>query len=103
MRCFYLEGLCQSQKIVFSSFMTNEDPRGRHISLQFIPFACYMIAQQCPCLVRLSLRNTGEQRERGGLTNITISSQVACDHRKVLRAELVSTPQDLVKSERGRR
>ena len=53
-----------------------------------------MIAQQCPRLVRPSLTNTGEQRGRGGLTNITISSQVACDHHKVFRAELVSMPPD---------
>ena len=45
-------------------------------------------------LVRPSLANTVEQRGRGGLTNVTISSQVACDHRKVFRAELVSTPPD---------
>ena len=44
--------------------------------------------------VRPSLKITGEQRGRGGLTNITISSQVACDHHKVFRAELVSTPPD---------
>ena len=84
MRRFYLEGLRQSQITVLFSFVTKEDPRG----------ACYVIAQQLPCLVRLSLTNTGEQRGRGGLTNITISSQVACDHRKVFRAELVSTPPD---------
>ena len=64
------------------------------MSLQFTPLACYVIAQQHPRLVRPSLTNTGEQRGRGGLTNITISSQVACDHRKVFRAELVSTPPD---------
>ena len=45
-------------------------------------------------LVRPSLTNTGEQRGRGSLTNIMISSQVACDHHKVFRAELVSTPPD---------
>ena len=55
--------------------------------------ATYVITQRHR-LVRPSLTNTGEQRGRGGLTNITISSQVACDHRKVLRAELVSTPPD---------
>ena len=53
-----------------------------------------MYAQPCPHLVRPSLTNTGEQRGRGGLTKITISSQVACDHCKVFRAELVSTPPD---------
>ena len=53
-----------------------------------------MIAEQRPRLVRPSLTNAGEQRGRGGLTNITISLQVACDHRKVFRAELVSTPPD---------
>ena len=74
--------------------MTDKYPRGRNISLQFTPLACYVIAQQRPCLVRPSLTNTGEQRGRGGLTNITISSQVACDHHKVFRAELVSTPPD---------
>ena len=94
MRCFYLEGLCQSQQTVLFSFVTDEDPRRRNISLQFTPLACYVIAQQCPRLVRPSLTNTGEQRGRSGLTNITISSQVACDHRKVFRAELVSTPPD---------
>ena len=94
MRHFYLEGLCQSQKSVLFSFVTDVDPPGRNISLQFTPLACYVIAQQRPCLVRPSLRNTGEQRGRGGLTSITISSQVACDHRKVFRAELVSTPPD---------
>ena len=56
--------------------------------------ATYIIAQQRPRLVGPSLTNTGEQRGRGGLTNITISSQVACEHRKVFRAELVSTPPD---------
>ena len=94
MRRFYLEGLHQSEKTVLFSFVTDGDPRGRNISLQFTPLACYVIAQQCPCLVRPFLANTGEQRGRGGLTNITISSQVACDHRKVFRAELVSTPPD---------
>ena len=94
MRCFYLEGLHQSKKTVLFSFVTDEDPRGRNISLQFTPLACYVIAQQCPRLVRPSLTNTGEQRGRGGLTNITISSQVACDHRKAFRAELVSTQPD---------
>ena len=54
----------------------------------------YVTTQLCPRLVRPSLTNTGEQRGRGGLTNIAISSQVACDHRKVFRAELVSTPPD---------
>ena len=53
-----------------------------------------MIAQQRPRLVSPSLTNTGEQRGRGGLTNITISSQVACDYCKVFRTELVSTPPD---------
>ena len=53
-----------------------------------------MIAQQRPCLVKPSLANTGEQSGRGGLTKISIGSQVACDHRKVFRAELVSTPPD---------
>ena len=55
---------------------------------------CALIAQQRPRLVRPSLTNAGEQRGRGGLTNVTISSQVACDHCKVLRAELVNTPPD---------
>ena len=64
------------------------------MSLQFTPFACYVISQQRPHLVRPTLTNSGEQRGRGGLTNITISSQVACDHCKVFRAELVSTPPD---------
>ena len=64
------------------------------MSLQCSPLACYVIAQQRPCLVRPSLTNTGEQRGRGGLSNITIGSQVACDHRKVFRPELVSTPPD---------
>ena len=31
-------------------------------------------------LVRPSLTNSGEQRGRGGLTNMTISSQFACDY-----------------------
>ena len=35
--------------------MTDEDPRDQNISLQFTPFACYMIAQQCPHLVRLGV------------------------------------------------
>ena len=83
MRCFYLEGLHQAQKTVLFSCVTDEDPRGRNISLQFTPLACYLIAQQRPCLVRPSLTNTGEQRGRGGLTNLTINSQVACDHHKV--------------------
>ena len=74
--------------------MTDEDSRGQNMSLQFIPLACYVIAQQRPHLVRPSITNTGEQRGRGGLTNIAISSQVACDHGKVFRAELVSTPPD---------
>ena len=94
MRHFYLEGHHQSKKTVLFSFVTDEDPRGRNISLQFTPLACYVIAQQCPRLVRSSLTNTGEQRGRGGLTNITFSSQVACDHHKVFRAGLVSMPPD---------
>ena len=53
-----------------------------------------MSVQQCPHLVRSSVTNTEEQRGRGGLTKITISSQVACDRCKVFRAELVSTPPD---------
>ena len=53
-----------------------------------------VIALQRPCLVRLSLTNTVEQRGRGGLANIRISSQAACDFRKVFRADLVSTPPD---------
>ena len=52
-----------------------------------------MIAQQRPDLVKPSLTNNEEQRGRGGLTNM-ISSQVVCDHFKVFRAELVSTPPD---------
>ena len=97
MRRFYLEGLRQSQKTVLFScvtVVTDKYPRVGSISLQFTPLACYVIAQQCPHLVRPSLTNTAEQRGRDGLTNITISSQVACDHRKVFRAELVSTPPD---------
>ena len=94
MRCFYLESLLQSQKTVLFSFVTDEEPRGQNISLQFSHIACYMIALQRPRLVRPSLTHTGEQRGRGGLTNITISSQVACNHRTVFRAELVSTPPD---------
>ena len=94
MRRFYLEGLCQSQKIVVFSFVADKDPRGGNISLQFTHLACYMITQQSPRLLRPSLTNTGEQRGRSGLTNITISSQVACDQRKVFRAELASTPPD---------
>ena len=94
MRLFYLEGLHQAQKTVLFSCVTDEDPRGQNILLQFTPLACYVIVQQHPCLVRPSLTNSGEQRGRGGLTNITISSQVACDHRKVFRAELVSKPPD---------
>ena len=94
MRRFYLEGLRQSQKTVLFSSVTDKDSRGRNTSLQFTPLACYVIAQQRPRLVRPSLTNAGEQRGRGGLTNKTISSQVDCDHRKVFRAELVSTPPD---------
>ena len=94
MRCFYLESLRQSQKTVLFSFVTDEEPRGGNISLQFTPLACFVVAQQRPRLVRTSLTNIEEQRGRGGLTNITISSQVACDHRKVFRTELVSTPPD---------
>ena len=93
MRRFYLENLCESQKNCTLQFC-EKDPQGGNISLQFSSLACYVIAQQRPCLVRPSPTNTGEQRGRGGLTNITISSQVACDHRKVFRAELVSTPPD---------
>ena len=91
---FLPRGSLSVTKTVLLSFVTDEDPRGGNISLQYTPFACYVIAQQSPCLVRPSLTNTMEQRGRGGLTNITISSQVACDHRKVFRAELVSTPPD---------
>ena len=94
MRRFYLECLHQTQKAVLFSFVTDEDLQDQNISLQFTPLSCYMIAQQCARLVRPSLTNIEEQRGRGGLTNITISSQVACDHRKVFRAELVSTPPD---------
>ena len=91
---FLPRGSSSVKKPILFSFVTDEDPRGRNISLQFTPLACYVIAQQCPRLVRPSLTNTGEQRGRGGLTNIAISSQVVCDHRKVFRAELVSTPPD---------
>ena len=66
----------------------------KHLAAIPPPLACYLIAQQHTCLVRPSLTNAGEQRGRDGLANVTISSQVACDHRKVLRAELVSTPPD---------
>ena len=61
-------------KTVLFSFVTDEDV---NISLRFTPLACYVIAQQRPHLVRLSRTNTGKQRERGDLTNIAISSQVA--------------------------
>ena len=91
---FLPRGSSSGTKTVLFSCVTDEDPRGQNISLQFTPLACYVIVQQHPCLVRPSLTNSGEQRGRGGLTNITISSQVACDHRKVFRAELVSTPPD---------
>ena len=91
---FLPRGPSSVTKTVLCSFLIDEDPRGRNISLQFTPLAFYVIAQQCPRLVGPSLTNTGKQRGRGGLTNITISSQVACDHRKVFRAELVSTPPD---------
>ena len=90
---FLPRGSLSVTKTVLFSFVTDKDPRGGNISLQFT-LACYVIAQQCPRLVRPFLTNTGEQRGRGGLTNITISSQVACDHCKVFRAELVSTPPD---------
>ena len=91
---FLPQGPSSVTKTVLFSSVTDEDTRHRNISLQFPPLACYVIAQQHPHFVRPSLRNTGEQRGRGGLTNITISSQVACDHRKVFRAELVSMPPD---------
>ena len=69
--------------------------RSKHLTAIYPgSLACYMMAQQHPRFVRPSLTYTGEQRGRGGLTNITISSQVACDHCKVFRAELVSTPPD---------
>ena len=62
--------------------------------------ACYVIALQRPCLVRPSLTNTEDQRGR----DMTISSQVAGDHCKLFRAELVSTPPDgLDTLTRGRR
>ena len=89
---FLPRGSSSGTKTVLFSCVTDEDPKGRNISLQFTPLACYVIAQQRPRLVRPSLTNAVEQRGRGGLTNIMISSQVACDHRKVFRAELVSTP-----------
>ena len=91
---FLPRGCSSVTKTVLFSFVTDKNPRGQNISLQFPPLACYVIAQQCPRLVRPSLPNTVEQRGRGGLTNITIGSQVACDHHKVFRAELVSTPPD---------
>ena len=94
MRRYDLEGLRQSQKTVLFSLVTDEDPRGRNLSLQFTPLACYVIARQRPRLVRPSPANTGEQRGRVGVTNIIICSQLACDHCKVFRAELVSTPPD---------
>ena len=84
----------KNKQTVLFSCVTDEDPQGGNISLQFPPLACYVIAQQRPRLVRSSLTNTREQRGRRGLTNITISSQVACDHCKVFRTELVSTPPD---------
>ena len=58
-----------AKKTVLFSFVTDKEPRGGNISLQFTLLACYVIAQQCPHLVRPSLTNTGEQRGRGGLTN----------------------------------
>ena len=91
---FLPRGSSSVTKPVLFTFVTNEGPRGQSMSLQFTPLACYVITQQRPHLVRPTLTNTVEQRGRGGLTNITISSQVACDHRKVFRAELVSTPPD---------
>ena len=91
---FLPRGSSSGTKTVFFSFVTDEDPRSQNISLKFTPLACYVVAQQCPYLVRPSLTNTGEHRGRGGLTSRTISSQVACDHHKVFRAELVSTPPD---------
>ena len=91
---FLPRGSSSVTKTVLFSFVIDEYPRCQNISLQFTCLACYIIAQQRPRLVRPSLTNTGEQRGRGGLTNITISSQVACDHHKVFRAELVSTPPD---------
>ena len=91
---FLPRGSLSVTRTVLFSIVTDKDPRGRNISLQFTPLACYVIAQQRPSLVRPSLTNSGEQRGRGGLINITISSQVACDHHKVFRAELVSTPPD---------
>ena len=94
MRRFYLVGLHQSQNTVLLSFVTDEDPRGQNMLLQCSPLAFYAIAQQRPRLVRPSLANTREQRGRDGLTNMTIGSQVACDHHKVFKAELVSPPSD---------
>ena len=104
---FLPQGSSSVPKNCTLQFLTNKDPRGRNISLQFTPLACYIIAQQCSRLVRPSLTNTMEQRGRGGLTNITLSSQVACDHRKVFRAELVNMPPDgldtLVRSSKVRK
>ena len=88
------QGSSSVTETVLFSFVTDKDPRGGNISLQFTHLACYVIAHQRPHLVRPSLTNTAEQRGRSGLANITISSQVACDHHKVFRAELVSTPPD---------
>ena len=70
---------------VLFSYVTEEDTS--HCNLP--PPPC--ILRDCSAtsrLVRPSLTNTGEQRGRGGLTNITISSQVACDHRKVFRVHV---------------
>ena len=91
---FLPRGSSSVTKTALFSCVTDEYPRGRNISLQFTPLACYVIAQHCPHLVSPSPTNTTEQRGRGGLTNITISSQVACDHCKVFRAELVNAPPD---------
>ena len=77
---FLPRGSLSVTKAVVFSFCGSQIPsRSKHLTAIYPrPLACCVVAQ----------------RGRGSLTNITISSQVACDHGKVFRAELVSTPPD---------
>lgn len=49
-KCLTRRGKASCYGVKPNSFVTDEDPRGRNVSLQY-PLAIYMIAQQCPNLV----------------------------------------------------
>ena len=94
MRHFYLEGLCQSQKLYSSVLWLTKTVEVKTSPCNLPPLHATWLLNKVPVWLDHLLTYTGEQRGSGGLTNITISSQVACDHRKLFRAELVRTSPD---------